>query len=251
MAPVVRVENLTKIYAAGELHVAALGGVSTQVEAGEFVAIMGPSGSGKSTFMNIIGLLDRPTSGAYFFEGHDVRALSSDQLADLRSRKLGFVFQSYNLLARTNALENVELPLLYAGIPESQRRDAATRALRTVGVEALALHLPNQLSGGQQQRIAIARALVNDPRLILADEPTGALDTRTSHDVMRLITRLNLEHAITIVVVTHERDIAAYARRIITFRDGRIESDVPNAPVPTVGSARGSSKNADGAGELS
>jgi ABC-type lipoprotein export system ATPase subunit len=230
MAPVVRVENLTKIYASGELRVAALAGVSTTVEPGEFVAIMGPSGSGKSTFMNIIGFLDRPTSGEYFFEGQDVRDLSSDQLADMRSRKLGLVFQSYNLLARTNALENVELPLIYAGVPESRRRDAALRALWTVGVEELSLHLPNQLSGGQQQRIAIARALVNDPRLILADEPTGALDTKTSHDVMRLITRLNAEHGITIIVVTHERDIAAYARRIITFRDGKIESDVPSSP---------------------
>jgi ABC-type lipoprotein export system ATPase subunit len=230
MAPVVRVENLTKIYASGELRVAALAGVSTTVEPGEFVAIMGPSGSGKSTFMNIIGFLDRPTSGEYFFEGQDVRDLSSDQLADMRSRKLGLVFQSYNLLARTNALENVELPLIYAGVPESRRRDAALRALWTVGVEELSLHLPNQLSGGQQQRIAIARALVNDPRLILADEPTGALDTKTSHDVMRLITRLNAEHGITLIVVTHERDIAAYARRIITFRDGKIESDVPSSP---------------------
>jgi putative ABC transport system ATP-binding protein len=224
--PVVRVENLTKIYASGELRVAALAGVSVTVQPGEFVAIMGPSGSGKSTFMNVIGFLDRPTSGEYFFEGQDIRKLSSDELADMRSRKLGFVFQSYNLLARTNALENVELPLIYAGVPESRRREAALRALRTVGVEELAPHLPNQLSGGQQQRIAIARALVNDPRLILADEPTGALDTKTSHDVMQLIARLNAEHGITIIVVTHERDIAAYGRRIISFRDGTIESDV-------------------------
>ena len=230
MAAVVRVEELTKIYTSGQLHVAALAGVSTSIEGGEFVAIMGPSGSGKSTFMNIIGFLDRPTSGRYLFEGNDVRGFSSDQLADLRSRKLGFVFQSYNLLARTNAIENVELPLIYAGVGESCRRDAALRALRTVGVEDLALHLPNELSGGQQQRIAIARALVNDPTLILADEPTGALDTKTSHDVMRLITRLNADHGITIIVVTHERDIAAYAHRIITFRDGTIESDVPSTP---------------------
>ncbi len=230
MAAVVRVENLTKIYGIGELDVVALNGVSTSIEPGEFVAVMGPSGSGKSTFMNIIGLLDRPTSGDYFFEGRDVRDFNSDQLADMRSRKLGFVFQSYNLLPRTNALENVELPLIYAGVPESQRRDAALSALRTVGIEELAPHMPNQLSGGQQQRIAIARALVNNPSLVLADEPTGALDTKTSHDVMRLITRLNLEHGITIMVVTHERDIAAYARRIISFRDGKIESDVPSTP---------------------
>jgi putative ABC transport system ATP-binding protein len=223
---------LRKIYGIGGLETAALNGVTTSIDAGEFVAIMGPSGSGKSTFMNIIGFLDRPTSGTYTFEGRDVWGLSSDQLADLRSRRLGFVFQSYNLLARTTALQNVELPLVYAGMPESHRREAALTALRIVGVEELALHLPNQLSGGQQQRIAIARALVNNPSLILADEPTGALDTKTSHDVMRLITRLNMEHGITIVVVTHERDVAAYARRIMSFRDGKIESDVPNAPIP-------------------
>lgn len=230
MAVVVRVAGLTKVYGAGEQRVAALDGITTSIDAGEFVAVMGPSGSGKSTFMNIIGLLDRPTAGDYFFEERDVRDLSLDQLADLRSLKLGFVFQSYNLLPRTNALENVELPLVYTGMAESKRRDAALTAMRIVGVEALAPQLPNQLSGGQQQRIAIARALVNNPTLVLADEPTGALDTKTSHDVMRLITRLNLEHGITIVVVTHERDIAAYARRVIQFRDGKIESDVRSEP---------------------
>lgn len=230
MPAVVRVENLTKIYGVGDILVAALAGVSTSIEAGEFVAVMGPSGSGKSTFMNIIGFLDRPTSGDYFFEGQNVRGFSADRLADMRSRKLGFVFQSYNLLPRTTALENVELPLLYAGTPDSTRRAAALAALQTVGIGELAPHLPNQLSGGQQQRIAIARALVNNPSLILADEPTGALDTKTSHDVMRLIARLNAENGITIVVVTHERDIAAYARRVISFRDGKIESDVLNSP---------------------
>jgi putative ABC transport system ATP-binding protein len=229
MTAVVRTENLTKIYGMGDLKVAALNGVTTSIDPGEFVAIMGPSGSGKSTFMNIIGFLDRASSGTYSFEGEDVSGLSSDRLADMRSRRLGFVFQSYNLLARTTAVQNVELPLVYAGMPESARREAALAALRTVGVEELALHLPNQLSGGQQQRIAIARALVNNPSLILADEPTGALDTKTSHDVMQLISRLNSEHGITIVVVTHERDIAAYARRIMSFRDGKIESDVTNA----------------------
>jgi len=232
MSAVVQTENLTKIYGMGDVEVAALNGVSTNIEPGEFVAIMGPSGSGKSTFMNIIGFLDRPSGGSYFFEGQDVGSFSSDTMADMRSRKIGFVFQSYNLLPRTPALSNVELPLVYAGMPESRRQEAAVAALRTVGVEELALHLPNQLSGGQQQRIAIARALVNNPSLILADEPTGALDTKTSHDVMGLISRLNLEHGITIVVVTHERDVAAYARRILTFRDGTIESDVTNAPVP-------------------
>lgn len=230
MSSVVRVERLTKIYGMGNQQVAALAGVSTAVEAGEMVAVMGPSGSGKSTFMNIVGLLDRPTSGAYYFEGDDVSALTTDALADLRSRKLGFVFQAYNLLPRTNALENVELPLIYAGVPEDRRREAALAAMRTVGVETLAHHMPNQLSGGQQQRIAIARALVNKPSLILADEPTGALDTKTSHDVMRLISRLNADEGITIVVVTHERDVADYARRIVRFRDGTIESDVANTP---------------------
>lgn len=230
MPPVVRTENLIKTYGIGDLTVRALNGVSTTIEPGEFVAIMGPSGSGKSTFMNIIGFLDRPTTGSYFFEGRDSGSFSSDTMADMRSRKLGFVFQSYNLLPRTTALANVELPLVYAGMPESQRREAAETALRIVGIEELGAHFPNQLSGGQQQRIAIARALVNNPSLILADEPTGALDTKTSHDVMGLISRLNLEHAITIVVVTHERDVAAYARRIMTFRDGGIESDVANVP---------------------
>lgn len=228
--PVVRVENLTKIYGRGEQRVAALDGVSAQIEPGEFVAVMGPSGSGKSTFMNILGFLDRATSGEYYFEGRDVRDLDSDALAEMRSRKLGFVFQSYNLLPRTSALENVELPLVYAGLGEFRRREAALEAMRTVGVEDLASHTPSQLSGGQQQRIAIARALVNTPSLILADEPTGALDTKTSHDVMRLITRLNSEHAITILVVTHERDIAAYAHRLISFRDGKIESDAAQVP---------------------
>ncbi len=230
MPAVVRTEALTKIYGIGDLKVTALNGVSTTIEPGEFVAIMGPSGSGKSTFMNIIGFLDRPTSGRYFFEGQDSGGFSSDTLADMRSRKLGYVFQSYNLLPRTTALANVELPLVYAGLPESRRRAAAETALRIVGVEELAPHLPNQLSGGQQQRIAIARALVNNPSLILADEPTGALDTKTSHDVMGLISRLNREQGITIVVVTHERDVAAYARRIMTFRDGRIETDLANTP---------------------
>lgn len=230
MAPVVEVRDLTKIYGIGEQRVAALDGVSTSLGTGEFVAVMGPSGSGKSTFMNIVGFLDRPTSGTYLFEGRDVRGLTADELADMRSRKLGFVFQSYNLLPRTSAIENVELPLIYAGVPESKRRAAAIEALRTVGVEELAPHLPNQLSGGQQQRIAIARALVNKPSLILADEPTGALDTKTSHDVMRLISQLNTEQGITILVVTHERDIAAYARRLILFRDGKIESDAPTPP---------------------
>jgi putative ABC transport system ATP-binding protein len=231
---VVRVDNLTKIYGSGETRTVALDGVSTSIAPGEFVAVVGASGSGKSTFLHLIGLLDRATSGEYFLEGRNVRDLSSDELADLRSRKLGFVFQSYNLLPRTNALENVELPLTYAGTAEGRRRDAALAALQTVGVAQLAQHLPNQLSGGQQQRIAIARALVNEPSLILADEPTGALDSKSSHEIMRLLAGLNREHGITILLVTHERDIAAYSQRILTFRDGKIESDVPNAPVGAV-----------------
>ncbi|HXP95057.1 MAG TPA: ABC transporter ATP-binding protein [Candidatus Binatia bacterium] len=226
MSAVVKVEGLRKVYQL-EQAVVALAGVDLQVDAGEFVAVMGPSGSGKSTFMHIVGMLDRPTAGSYFFEGQDVSKLSADQLADLRSRSLGFVFQSYNLLARTSALENVELPMIYAGVPEGERRKAALEAMETVGVADLHDHLTNQLSGGQQQRIAIARSLVNHPSLVLADEPTGALDTKTSDDVMVLLTRLNREQGITILLVTHEPDVAAYARRIVTFRDGRIESDRP------------------------
>jgi len=226
MSAVVKVEGLRKVYQL-EQAVVALAGVDLQVDAGEFVAVMGPSGSGKSTFMHIVGMLDRPTAGSYFFEGQDVSKLSADQLADLRSRSLGFVFQSYNLLARTSALENVELPMIYAGVPEGERRKAALEAMETVGVADLHDHLTNQLSGVQQQRIAIARSLVNHPSLVLADEPTGALDTKTSDDVMVLLTRLNREQGITILLVTHEPDVAAYARRIVTFRDGRIESDRP------------------------
>lgn len=230
MSAVVEVHDLAKIYGSGPSRTIALDGVSASFESGDFVAVVGASGSGKSTFLHVIGLLDRPTSGKYLLEQHDVQTMTSDELADLRSKKLGFVFQSYNLLPRTDALENVELPLAYSGVPQRQREKAARSALSMVGVEALARHLPNQLSGGQQQRIAIARALVNNPSLILADEPTGALDTKSSHEIMELLSELNREHKITILLVTHERDIAAYARRILTFRDGRIESDVSNTP---------------------
>ena len=225
MQPVVRVENLQKVYDLGAQQVTALGGVDLTIEPGEFVAVMGPSGSGKSTFMHIVGLLDEPTAGIYEFEGSKVEKLSSDERADIRSRRLGFVFQSYNLLPRTTARQNVELPMLYAGVPDAQRRRIALEKMQIVGVDHLADHAPNQMSGGQQQRVAIARSLVNNPGLILADEPTGALDTKTSQDVMQLFTRLNEEHGITILLVTHEPDVAAYAKRIITFRDGLVVND--------------------------
>lgn len=225
MTDVVNVRNLRKLYELGAQHVVGLAGVDLTIEPGEFVAVMGPSGSGKSTFMHIVGLLDEPTHGSYAFEGRDVSNLSGDERADIRSRRLGFVFQSYNLLPRTSAVENVELPMLYAGIPDAERRRIALEKMEIVGVAHLADHAPNQLSGGQQQRVAIARSLVNDPGLILADEPTGALDTKSSQDVMRLFTRLNEERGITILLVTHEPDVAAYAKRIVTFRDGLILGD--------------------------
>ncbi len=228
MSAVVEVRDLRKIYPMGDDEVVALGGVDLSIDKGEFIAVMGPSGSGKSTFMQIIGMLDRATSGTYIFEGHDVATLSDDDRADLRSRRLGFVFQSYNLLPRTSALENVELPMVYAGVPPDKRREIALAKMDIVGIKALADHIPNQMSGGQQQRIAIARSLVNDPALILADEPTGALDTKTSRDVMRIFSELNSERDITIMLVTHEPDIAAFAKRIVTFRDGHILSDIPN-----------------------
>jgi putative ABC transport system ATP-binding protein len=225
MQPVVFVENLCKVYDLGSQRVTGIDGVDLTIAPGEFVAVMGPSGSGKSTFMHIAGLLDEPTSGRYVFEGRDVSALSGDERADIRSRRLGFVFQSYNLLPRTTALENVELPMLYAGVPDAERRRIAMEKMELVGVAHLAEHGPNQMSGGQQQRVAIARSLVNEPALILADEPTGALDTKTSEEVMRLFTRLNEEHGITILLVTHEPDVAAYAKRVVTFRDGKVVSD--------------------------
>lgn len=228
MTPVVSVAELRKEYAMGNDRVYALRGVDLTVEPGEFLAVMGPSGSGKSTFMHVVGLLDTPTAGTYRFEGAEVSHLSSDERADIRGRRLGFVFQAYNLLARTTALENVELPMVYAGVPEEERRRAAVAKLELVGIARLAQHHPNQMSGGQQQRVAIARSLVNDPGLILADEPTGALDTKSSEDIMRLFTRLNEEQGITIMLVTHEPDVAAYARRIVTFRDGLITGDARN-----------------------
>ena len=228
MVPVVAVAGLRKEYDMGNDRVYALRGVDLTVESGEFVAVMGPSGSGKSTFMHVVGLLDTPTQGTYHFEGCEVSHLSSDERADIRGRRLGFIFQAYNLLSRTSALENVELPMVYAGVPELQRRQIARAKLEIVGIPQLGSHHPNQMSGGQQQRVAIARALVNDPGLILADEPTGALDTKSSQDVMRLFARLNEEQGITILLVTHEPDVAAYARRIVTFRDGCITGDTVN-----------------------
>jgi putative ABC transport system ATP-binding protein len=228
MVPVVQVAGLRKEYAMGNDRIQALRGVDLTVESGEFVAVMGPSGSGKSTFMHLIGLLDAPTAGTYRFEGAEVSQRSADERADIRGRRLGFVFQAYNLLPRTSALENVELPMVYAGVPEAQRIPIAREKLELVGIAQLASHHPNQMSGGQQQRVAIARSLVNDPGLILADEPTGALDTKSSQDVMRLFARLNERQGITIMLVTHEPDVAAYARRIVTFRDGLITGDAAN-----------------------
>jgi putative ABC transport system ATP-binding protein len=228
MTPVVAVRDLRKVYPLdGGEDVVALRGVDLTIEHGEFVAVMGPSGSGKSTFMHIVGLLDRPTSGTYSFTGRELTSLDADALADLRSRALGFVFQAYNLLPRTTAIENVELPMIYAGVPAAERKRAAMEALDAVGLAKFAQHQPNQLSGGQQQRVAIARSIVNNPQLILADEPTGALDTASSEDVMKLFQRLNAERGMTVMLVTHEPDVAAHARRLVSFRDGRIVSDEP------------------------
>ena len=231
-APIIRVQGLTKTYDLGEVHVHALHGITLEVTPGEFVMLTGPSGSGKSTFMHLVGCLDRPTSGQYWLNGRDVASLGSHALARMRNVEIGFVFQGFNLLARTTALENVELPLLYAkGTSAKERRARAAAALEAVGLATRLGHFPNQLSGGQQQRVAIARALVNNPTLLLADEPTGNLDSRTSLEVMGIFQRLNDEHGLTIVLVTHEHDIAEFGHRVVAFRDGRVVSDrATNAP---------------------
>ena len=225
---VIAVRDLTKIYKMGDHEVRALRGVSLDVQAGEFVAVTGPSGSGKSTFMHIAGCLDRPTSGQYMLDGRDVSKLSKDELARVRNEKIGFVFQGFNLLSRTSALDNVELPLLYRsknGFRTAERHKRALAALDIVGLGNRYHHMPNQLSGGQQQRVAIARALINEPAILLADEPTGNLDTRTSIEVMGIFQRLNKERGITVLLITHEMDIAEYGTRLIRFRDGRVVAD--------------------------
>jgi putative ABC transport system ATP-binding protein len=223
--PIIEAKDITKVYRLGDIDVNALRGVSLTIDRGEFVAIMGPSGSGKSTFMNILGCLDKPSNGEYLLEDIDVGNLDRDKLAAIRNKKIGFVFQGFNLLPRTSAVENVELPLLYDGIPARERREKALEALSKVGLEGRGDHHPNQLSGGQQQRVAIARALVNNAPIILADEPTGNLDTKTSAEIMEIFAKLNTQSDITIILVTHENDIAAYGRRIIKFLDGKVVSD--------------------------
>jgi len=227
MSTVIGVKNLVKTYVVGEVEVRALRGVNLEVQRGEFLAVTGPSGSGKSTFMHIIGCLDRPTSGHYLLDGQDVSRMSKDALAAVRNKKIGFVFQGFNLLSRTSALDNVELPLLYGGntLKTADRHQRAKDMLAAVGLGQRTDHHPNQLSGGQQQRVAIARALINNPSILLADEPTGNLDTRTSIEVMGLFQKLNIERGITVVLITHEVDIAEYGTRIVSFRDGLVVAD--------------------------
>ena len=230
-APLIELRDVHKVYGHGESEVRALDGANLRIDEGEFVSIMGPSGSGKSTALNVIGCLDSPTHGSYRFRGVEVGSLTLDQLALLRRHYLGFVFQGFNLLARTSALENVELPLVYRRVPTAERRRRAMRALAAVGLEGRETHTPAELSGGQQQRVAIARAIVTDPIVLLADEPTGNLDSARKVEIMRLLAELNVSRGITIVMVTHEDDMAAYGRRTIRFRDGRVESDTRHPSV--------------------
>jgi putative ABC transport system ATP-binding protein len=236
--PLIQLRGVTKRYSSGKVELMALKGIDLDITAGEFVAIMGPSGSGKSTAMNILGCLDTPTAGQYLFKGAHVEALSRDQRARLRRSYLGFVFQGFNLLARTSAQENVELPLLYRGDSASVRRAAAAKALESVGLGGWERHTPGELSGGQQQRVAIARAIVTEPAVVLADEPTGNLDTQRSHEIMSLLVALNSKQGITVLMVTHEPDMAAYAHRMVHFVDGAIASDVAN-PHPTIAAPEG------------
>jgi putative ABC transport system ATP-binding protein len=248
---IIALENIQKIYDTGEVKVPALRGVSLTINTGEFVAIVGASGSGKSTLMNIVGLLDHPTAGAYFFDGQDVSRLSRVALAHLRNQKLGFVFQGFNLLKRHSAVENVELPLLYAGISARERGRLALEKLKMVGLDDRAEHMPNQLSGGQQQRVAIARGLINKPQVLLADEPTGNLDSTTGADILREFQRLNRDFGQTIVLVTHDPSIAAVAQRLITVRDGVIASDVTHKPLPTRADGPPPTQHRNGAEPLS
>jgi len=225
MAPLIQVTDLCKTYQVGEIAIQAICGVTLGIDTGEFVSIMGSSGSGKSTFMNILGCLDIPNQGSYYLDGISIESLGRDDLAQIRNQKIGFVFQGFNLLSRTSALENVELPLIYSAVSSRDRRRKALEALQAVGLSGREHHHPNQLSGGQQQRVAIARALVNQPAIILADEPTGNLDTKTSLEIMQLLTRLNENQKMTVVIVTHEPDIATFTRRTIFFRDGQVLED--------------------------
>jgi putative ABC transport system ATP-binding protein len=238
--PLIRLRGVTKRYGSGQAELLALKGIDLDIQAGEFVAIMGPSGSGKSTAMNIMGCLDTPSSGQYLFHGAHVEGLSRDQRARLRRRYLGFVFQGFNLLARTSAQENVELPLLYRGESAAVRRASAAKALQSVGLGGWEHHTPAELSGGQQQRVAIARAIVTEPAVLLADEPTGNLDTQRSREIMELLRALNADHGITVLMVTHEADMAAYARRMVRFVDGCVDADEPNLhPAPPAAAASG------------
>ena len=236
-APLIEVRDLWKVYEAGDMRVEALRGVTLSIDAGEAVAVMGASGSGKSTLMNLLGCLDRPTRGSFRFGDREIQGASADTRAEIRSREIGFVFQSFNLIPRTSAIENVELPLVYAGVSAAEQQTRAREALRSVGLAGREHHTPSQLSGGQQQRVAIARALVNRPRLLLADEPTGNLDSRSSREIMEIFQRLQRESGITLLVVTHEAEVASYLGRVITFRDGEVVSDLRQTAIRVEASA--------------